>query len=315
MEVLLLASRRGDIEFHTLLDGSLFTCREIVVGEQHPCAPLPPHDVIFNVIADADVCGAELEQADLIAARSAAPVVNPPSHVGRTTRVAQAAALRGIPGVVAPAMRVLAKGGASASSLDDLRSHGFSFPFLLRSAGHHQGEHFELVSDEASFAAAFRALPGPSLIAIEYLDAYGADGAARKYRCMFIGGTIYPLHLAISSHWKIHYFSADMESSAAYRAEEAAFLDDMEGTLGSGGGAALTRVMEALRLDYAGIDFARRADGTLLVFEANAAMAMIPPPPSPMWRYRLAALDAAYDAVRLLLLRKAGERHAALGCA
>ena len=53
------------------------------------------------------------------------------------------------------------------------------------------------------------------------------DGMARKYRVMFIGGVAYPLHLAISADWKVHYFTAAMAADPAFRAEERRFLDDM----------------------------------------------------------------------------------------
>ena len=75
-------------------------------------------------------------------------------------------------------------------------------------------------------------LPGDDVLAIEYLDARGADGKARKYRVMFIGGALYPLHLAVSSDWKVHYFTADMGSEDDHRREEEIFLNDMQAALG-----------------------------------------------------------------------------------
>ena len=41
---------------------------------------------------------------------------------------------------------------------------------------------------------------------------------------MMIDGRLYPLHLAVSRRWKIHFFSADMSDSAEHRAEDRAFL-------------------------------------------------------------------------------------------
>ena len=45
-------------------------------------------------------------------------------------------------------------------------------------------------------------LPGDSALIIEYLNARGPDGKARKYRVMIIDDKIYPLHLAVSRHGK-----------------------------------------------------------------------------------------------------------------
>ena len=55
---------------------------------------------------------------------------------------------------------------------------------------------------------------------------------ARKYRVMFIGGAVYPLHLAISDDWKVHYFTAAMAANQAFRDEEQRFLEDMPSVLG-----------------------------------------------------------------------------------
>jgi hypothetical protein len=40
---------------------------------------------------------------------------------------------------------------------------------------------------------------------------------------MMIDGQLYPLHCAISSHWKIHYFTAEMADKPAHRAVLARF--------------------------------------------------------------------------------------------
>ena len=70
------------------------------------------------------------------------------------------------------------------------------------------------------------------MLAIEYLDARGARGKARKYRAMIVDGKIYPMHLAISRHWKVHYFTADMADNPAI-ARGCRVLDDMTGEIGN----------------------------------------------------------------------------------
>ena len=150
---------------------------------------------------------------------------------------------------------------------------------------------------------ALESLAGEELLAIEYLDARGADGLARKFRVMFIDGVAYPLHLAISADWKVHYFSADMAHSAAHREEERRFLEDMPAVLGSRAMSALSGICLALGLEYAGVDFALAADGSVLLFEANATMVIFPPDANPMWDYRRRAIDTVLDAARRLLPR------------
>ena len=129
---------------------------------------------------------------------------------------------------------------------------------------------------------------------------------ARKYRVMLIDGRLYPLHLAISVDWKVHYFTADMARSEVFRAEERRFLADMPGVLGPRALRALERIAAALDLDYAGIDFALSPQGEVLMFEANATMVLVPPGPEPMWDYRRAPIATVIEAARRLLDRRGG---------
>ena len=76
---------------------------------------------------------------------------------------------------------------------------------------------------------------------------------------MMIDGQIYPLHVAISSHWKIHYFTAEMAGDHEHRAEDAAFLENMPGVLGPVAMKALGQIQSTLGLDYGGIDFGLNA--------------------------------------------------------
>jgi hypothetical protein len=118
---------------------------------------------------------------------------------------------------------------------------------------------------------------------------------------MLVDGRLYPLHAAISPHWKIHYFSADMADSAAHRAEDATFLEDMPRVLGPKALAALHHIQATLGLDCGGIDFGLSATGELLLFEANATMAVILPGKDPRWDYRRAPVERIYKAVWQML--------------
>jgi hypothetical protein len=142
------------------------------------------------------------------------------------------------------------------------------------------------------------------LLAIEYLDARGSDGSARKFRVMMIGGQIYPLHLAISRNWKVHYFTSDMADKPDHRAEEAVFLADMRAALGETAMTALEHIRDTLGLDYAGVDFGVAPNGELLLFEANATMVIAVPDADERWAYRREAIQRIIDAVVAMILRK-----------
>jgi hypothetical protein len=166
------------------------------------------------------------ERAQALLSRTRAPVINAPQRVLATGRAENAQRLGQVPDVVAPLIRRLTRAHELAG-VTDLR-----FPLLLRAPGFHTGQHFVRVETQAQLAAALDELPGEEILAIEYLDARGADGLARKYRVVMIDGALYPLHLAISSDWKVHYFTANMATDQRLREEEARFLADMAGVLG-----------------------------------------------------------------------------------
>jgi hypothetical protein len=293
--VMLVAAVGGNIPTQHWIDDRVFAVTAIYADFFDPNDPLPPHAMIVNAIGDADLCGTALANAERIVAGATAPLINHPVRVRVTGRTDNAWRLAGIQGVIAPHVTPLSRAA-------DLR-----FPLLLRAQGYHTGQHFVRVETPDALAGAAASLPRGDPLAIEYLDARGPDGMARKYRVMFIGGVGYPLHLAISADWKVHYFTAAMAADPVFREEERRFLDDMPTVVGARAMAALTEIQAALGLDYAGIDFALAADGSLLLFEANATMAIIPLPPDPIWDYRRQAVNGALAAARGLLPRRWSE--------
>lgn len=303
----LVSSGGGNIPTASFLDDCVFLTSVIVTDYLDPSTPLPPHQLIFNAIGDADLCEPALKAAARLIARTNVPVINNPRAVMKTGRISNARRLRGLPGVVTPHTLLFARdnlAGPQGAAL--MAKHQCSFPLLLRSPGYHTGRNFILVEREADLAAAAASLPGDDVLTIEYLDARGSDGNARKYRVMMIGGRIYPLHLAISANWKVHYFTSDMADKPSHREEEARFLEDMPAALGGKAMAALERIRDALGLDYAGIDFGLGPDGDLLLFEANATMVIAPPDRDERWSYRRAAITAILDAVVAMIRQKAG---------
>jgi Tetratricopeptide repeat len=313
----LVSSGGGNIPTAPFLDDCIFLTSVVVADYLDPKAQLPPHQLIFNAIGDADLCEPALEAAIALMGRSTKPVINDPRAVMKTGRISNAERLAALPGVVTPKTLAIARdilaGPDGAASIAD---RGLTFPLLLRSPGYHTGRNFILVEQASELSAAAAGLPGSELLAIEYLDARGKDGSARKYRVMMIDGQIYPLHLAISRNWKVHYFTSDMADQPDHRAEELAFLADMPAVLGDKAMAALAGIRDALGLDYAGIDFGLSADGDLLLFEANATMVIAAPDPDERWAYRRTAIVRIIDAVVAMIREKAAgasraSRHAA----
>lgn len=304
--LIVFAANGGNVVTNLLLDDRVMQIYSIVAEGYEPGMPLPEHHVLFNAIGDTDRADAALLDAIALTARTDAPVLNDPVAVLATGRPEVAARLGALPGVVAPRIERLPRATLTAAELE---RRGFTFPLLVRSPGFHTGDHFELVPDRDALAAIVAELPGDELFAIEYLDLRDAAGDVRKYRAIFAGGGVHPLHLAISRSWKVHYFSADMREREEHRAEEAVYLDDMTAALGSAAVATLETIRQALGLDYGGIDFALDAHGNVVVFEANATMAVFNPDDDACFDYRRPAVEriiAAFQAMVVTAARSAG---------
>jgi glutathione synthase/RimK-type ligase-like ATP-grasp enzyme len=301
----LVSSGGGNIPTAAVLDDCTFLTSVIVTDYLDPKIALPSHQLIFNTIGDADLCEPALQAAVDLIERTTAPVINDPRAVMQTGRIDNARRLGVLPGVVTPQTIAVARDRlAGPDGVAVVTKLGFSFPLLLRSPGYHTGRNFFFVEQASELAAAAGGLPGDEVLVIEYLDARGRDGNARKYRVMMIGGKIYPLHLAISGNWKVHYFTSDMADKPDHRSEEARFLEDMPAVLGDTAMTALEKIRDALGLDYAGVDFGLAPNGDLLLFEANATMVIAVPDADERWAYRRTAINGIIDAVVAMILQK-----------
>jgi hypothetical protein len=300
--LLLVSAVGGNVPTRLLLDDTVFAISTLAVEAYRPEMALPPHDLVFNAVGDADLCGPALDAVEQVLMRTRAPLINPPALVRQTGRVQIAGTLAAVPGVITPKVVAVAR-----DRLEDA-ARGFAYPLLLRSIGFHAGRYFRKVQIADDLTSVAAELPGRELLLIECLDARDPAGFAHKYRVMMIDGRLYPLHLALSRDWKVHYFTADMQDHAEHRALEEAFLDDMTGVLGSSAMQALSEINDRLGLDYAGVDFALNGAGEVLLFEANATMVVNPPEADPRWDYRRGPINQVLEAARAMLAGRANGR-------
>ncbi|MDA8230324.1 MAG: tetratricopeptide repeat protein [Magnetospirillum sp.] len=295
----LISAAGGNVPLDAVLAPSQFEVGSLTVEFADRLPPTDGFDAVVNAIGDADRCRRGLEAAAALLRGGTAAIINPPARVLETGREAVSARLKSIPGVRTPRVvtlpRTLFEAGQGMAALAEA---GWTCPLLLRALGHHAGHHFIKVDSFDRVNTAALSLPGNTITAIEWLDARGADGNFRKYRIMCLGGGLHPLHLAVSTRWKVHYYTANMADAAEYRAEELHFLSDVSAVVGPRGMTALYAIRDALGLDYGGLDFAVGKGGEILLFEANATMRIVLPPPDPLWDYRRPFIERALSAAR-----------------
>ncbi len=142
----------GNIPTRNFLDDRVFQTTVVVPEFYDFSLPLPPHQLVFNAIGDADLDGEALAAAQSLAALSGAPVLNPP--VGgdghgprRQCAAARAPARRDRAGHCHAAARAVCLAPDAAAAL---ARHGLHFPLLLRTPGFHTGRHFVRVERAGS---------------------------------------------------------------------------------------------------------------------------------------------------------------------
>lgn len=308
VQLLVLGSAlEGNLPWRFLIDRAVFQTTLMAVEYFDNTLPLPTHQLVLNAIGDADICQQGLEIASRLIEKSKTPILNRPQAVLQTGRLMNARRLGILPGVIAPRMALVSKADFDAGKAEKkLADEGLTFPLLLRPPGFHGGNYFVRVDNQEQFKSAFEDLPGDAQLVIEFLSPRSADNLFRKYRVMLINGLFYPIHMAVSTKWKVHYFSSDMDDNAEYRDEEAAFLNDFSSFLGTDALSALERIGQTLALDYCGIDFGFDHNGNLLLYEANATMLISQPGNERQWDYKRKAIEKALTATKRMFVERIG---------
>ncbi len=198
---------------------------------------------------------------------------------GRIARTALKAIAAGIPGAALPA--------------------GVGFPLIIRPLDSHAGSGLSCVTTSAELGSYLQDRPEGKFDVAAFIDYRSADGLYRKARIAFVRGRPFAVHLAVSTHWMVHYLNAEMGESAAKRREEAHFMDDFEVGFARRHQAALAEIADRVGLDYFAIDCAELLDGRLLLFEADVAMVLHTLDSAEMYPYKkptMAKLLAAFMA-------------------
>ncbi|PSR21750.1 MAG: hypothetical protein C7B45_09720 [Sulfobacillus acidophilus] len=135
---------------------------------------------------------------------------------------------------------------------------------------------FLRVANSSDLGAAVDQIKTPDAFVIEELPT-NHDGHFRKYCWILVDKKWYPWHRVAASSGKVDAFSSDLSVSAKSRSDDARFLHDPEAEMGTTAIRTLEQFATLLRFDFGGVDCDVDDAGRLMIFEANATMAVLPP--------------------------------------
>jgi glutathione synthase/RimK-type ligase-like ATP-grasp enzyme len=270
---------------------------------------VPDHDVLFVAIAQSDANVPLLRDVAQMLEGWPRPVVNRPEHIAHLSRDGAHAKLDGVAGILMPptvrvgraAARLLAAGTRAVHDV----LPGAAFPLIVRPLDSHAGMNLDRVVDAAALAAYLAAQPAAEFYLSPFVDYASLDGQFRKYRIVLIDGQPFICHLAISSHWMVHYLNAGMDDSAAKRVEEAAGMAGFDDGFARRHAAALADIAARIGLPYLGIDCAEAQDGRLLIFEVDNAMVVHAMDDPDRYPYKPPVMDKVFGAFERMLRRAA----------
>jgi hypothetical protein len=310
----------GDFMTNTPIDflaeGSDATLSMVYVdGETRDLQGLPEHDVAFVAIGESDATIQALENLDRLLQGWRGPIMNgAPRRILALTRDGVAAMFADEASIVAPStvrasladLEKLAQGETALAAL----LPGASFPITARPYGTHAGEGLEKIGSREDLAAYLGRRAEERFYLAPFIDYAGRDGLFRKQRIAIIDGRAYPGHWATSRHWMVHYLNSGMLENAAWRAEEAAFMQNFDSDFAVRHAAAFEALDRKIGLDYFVIDCAETQDGRLLLFEAHVAMILHAMDPVETFPYKRPAMQKLFAAFQAALKRRCGPAHA-----
>jgi len=308
---LLLLCVAGDIAENTpidcLLEDSDIDIIFYYVDNNGECAsPIPEHDIVMVGICDSD------ENAAVLRALSPAledwhkPIINHCDKIVNTGRKVASLLLQGIAGLVMPPTLRLTRHVLVNATQDQLPlntvAKNTDFPIIIRPLGSHAGHDLERINDHQALQDYLERINAAAFFVSRFVDYRGEDGLFRKLRVMLIDGKPYIAHLAISSHWMIHYVNAGMYEDAQKREEEKRVMTHFDAFV-MRHQKTLDAIYQRTKLEYLGLDCAETQDGKLLIFEIDHVMVVHDMDPPDLFPYKHEIMLKAKNAFRAMLIK------------
>ena len=227
------------------------------------------YDALLVAVGESDRQQPLLQQLHTQLQACSIPVLNRPEYICQTTREGAAQALQHCSKVWMPMSQRVHRDElqAMATAQQDI-----AIPAIIRPVASHAGHGLTRLDAASDIPAYLAEQADEAMFYLSpYIDYCSQDGHFRKYRVVLIRGKAYLAHLAISSHWIVHYLNADMIGDGQKCMEEAQAMQTFDANFGRTHQQAFQQIYDALPLDYLILDCADAPDGRLLVFEVDTS--------------------------------------------
>jgi len=256
----------------------------------------PTHDLVFVAISESQPNVSILALVKRLCQRWQLPVINQPDRIPDLARDRAYQLLHKIPALKIPNTLRLTR-----QTLLENTAKTHKFPLIIRPLDSHAGRGLERIDKKDALSQYLSHQIEEQYYVSNYIDYRSDDGQFRKYRVVFVEGRAFLCHMAISSYWMVHYLNAGMTECEAKRDEEAGMMENFEQNFVSKHQHTFKHLVEAVGLDYFGIDCAELPDGQLLVFEVANAMVVHDMDPDELYPYKRKNMQRVFAAFQSLL--------------
>jgi len=278
---------------HISMDAEYITFGDALPNHLHH------YDALLIAIGESDRTQPLLHQLQQQLNDCPIPVFNRPEYIIQTTREGAAQALQHCSEIFMPMSERLSRNDVQALFTQENKT---LFPAIIRPIASHAGHGLERLDSSSDIPAYLDSQSDESAFYLSsYVDYTSHDGFFRKYRIVLIQGKAFLAHLAISSHWIVHYLNSEMLTDAQKRAEEAEAMQSFNQNFGHKYEQAFQQIYNALPLDYLIIDCAENHDGKLLIFEVDTSAIVHDMDPVDLFPYKQPQMQSIFSEFQSML--------------
>lgn len=271
---------------------------------------LPEHDLAIVVAPASQSTCVSLDSIGSLAKKLRRPLLNAPDRIWDLDRDRLHVLLKSAPGLVIPATAKISRRRLMAICDDpqalDRILDGCEFPLIVRPIDSHAGRGLAKIDHPLAIPDYLMDRSEDQFFLSPFVDYRSPDGLFRKYRIVFVDGSPYACHMAISDRWNLWYLNAEMAANPAKRVEEQHFMAAFDEEFAQRHRKALAAIAERIGLEYFAVDCAETNAGELLLFEADNAMIVHNMDPAGIYPYKPPQMRKIFDAFVAMLFKYAG---------